>query len=61
MFILYFECIYISAVIIVHDYNGLNNEIAFTRLIDLLKYLKEFMGGVKEWLKKNYYYFSFNI
>jgi len=38
---------------IVHDYNGLNNEIAFNRLIDLLKYLKEFMGGVKEWLKKN--------
>ncbi len=39
---------------IIHDYNGLNNEIAFTRLIDLLKYLKKVMGNVKEWLKKNY-------
>ena len=38
---------------IVHDYNGLDNEIAFNRLIDLLKYLKGFMGRVKEWLKKN--------
>ncbi|GAH29231.1 unnamed protein product, partial [marine sediment metagenome] len=38
---------------IVHDYNGLDNEIAFNRVIDLLKYLKKFMEEVKEWLKKN--------
>ncbi len=38
---------------IVHDYNGLDNEIAFNRLIDLLKSLKEFMEEVKKWLKKN--------
>ena len=38
---------------IVHDYNGLDNEIAFNRVIDLLKSLKKFMEEVKEWLKKN--------
>ncbi len=38
---------------IVHDYNGKDNEIAFNRIIDLLKSLKEFMEEVKKWLKKN--------
>lgn len=38
---------------IVHDYYGLDNEIAFNRLIDLLKSLKKFMEEVKEWLIKN--------
>ncbi len=38
---------------IVHDYNGFDNEIAFNRLIDLLKSLKKFREEVKEWLKKN--------
>jgi len=39
---------------IVHDYNGLDNEIAFNSLIDLLKSLKKFMDETKKWLKKNY-------
>jgi len=38
----------------VHDYNGLDNEIAYNRLINLLKYFQEFKVKAKEWLKKNY-------
>ena len=38
---------------IVHDYNGLDNEIAYSRLINLLKYFQEFKVKAKEWLKKN--------
>ncbi len=38
---------------IVHDYNGLDNEIAYNRLLNLLEYFKEFKVKTKEWLKKN--------
>ncbi len=38
---------------IVHDYNGLDNEIAYNRLTNLLKYFQEFKVKAKEWLKKN--------
>jgi len=38
---------------IVHDYNGLDNEIAYNRLKDLLKYFQKFKVRAKEWLKKN--------
>ena len=38
---------------IVHDYNGLDNEIAYNRLINLLEYFQEFKVKAKEWLKKN--------
>jgi uncharacterized protein YutE (UPF0331/DUF86 family) len=39
---------------IVHDYNGLDNSIAYNRIKDLLNPLKEFKVSVKEWLKTNY-------
>ena len=39
---------------IVHDYNGLDNEIAYNRLKNLLKYFQVFKVEAKEWLKKNY-------
>lgn len=39
---------------IVHDYNGLDNEIAYNGLKNLLKYFQEFKVKAKEWLKKNY-------
>ena len=38
---------------IVHDYNGLDNEIAYDRLTNLIKYFQEFKVKAKEWLKKN--------
>ena len=38
---------------IVHDYNGLDNEIAYNRLLNLLEYFQEFKVKAKEWLKKN--------
>lgn len=38
---------------IVHDYNGLDNEIAYNRLLNLLEYFQEFKVKTKEWLKKN--------
>jgi len=38
---------------IVHDYNGLDNEIAYNRLTNLLEYFQEFKVKAKEWLKKN--------
>ena len=38
---------------IIHDYNGLDNEIAYNRLLNLLKYFLEFKVKAKEWLKKN--------
>jgi len=38
---------------IVHDYNGLDNELAYNRLKNLLKYFQEFKVRAKEWLKKN--------
>ena len=38
---------------IVHDYNGLDNEIAYNRLINLLKHFQGFKVKAKEWLKKN--------
>ena len=38
---------------IVHDYNGLDNEIAYNRLTNLLEYFQEFKVKTKEWLKKN--------
>jgi len=38
---------------IVHDYNGLDNELAYNRLTNLLKYFQEFKVKAKEWLKKN--------
>jgi len=39
---------------IVHDYNGLDNEIAYNVLRNLIKYFQEFKVKAKEWLKKNY-------
>ena len=39
---------------IVHDYNGLDNKIAYNGLVNLLKYFQEFKVKAKEWLKKNY-------
>lgn len=39
---------------IVHDYNGLDDSIAFDRLKHLLKHFKEFQVKIKEWLKTNY-------
>ena len=38
---------------IVRDYNGLDNEIAYNRLLNLLKYFQEFKVKAKEWLTKN--------
>jgi uncharacterized protein YutE (UPF0331/DUF86 family) len=38
---------------IVHDYNGLDNELAYNRLKNLLKYFQVFKVEAKEWLKKN--------
>ncbi len=38
---------------IVHDYNGLDNEIAYNALTNLLKHFQEFRVEAKEWLKKN--------
>ena len=38
---------------IVHDYNGLDNEIAYNRLTNLLESFQEFKVKAKEWLKKN--------
>ena len=38
---------------IVHDYNGLDNEIAYNVLKNLLKYFQNFKVSAKEWLKKN--------
>ncbi len=39
---------------IIHDYNGLDNEIAYNRLTNLIKYFQGFKVKAKEWLKKNY-------
>ncbi len=38
---------------IVHDYNGLDNEIAYNSLKNLLKDFQSFKVKAKEWLKKN--------
>ncbi len=38
---------------IVHDYNGLDNELAYNRLKNLLKDFQEFKEKAKEWLQKN--------
>jgi len=38
---------------IVHDYNGLDNELAYNLLKNLLKYFQVFKVEAKEWLKKN--------
>ena len=39
---------------IVHDYNGLDDSIAYNRIKHLLNHFKEFKENVKEWLKTNY-------
>ncbi len=39
---------------IVHDYNGLDNEIAYNRLKNILIYFQEFEVKAKQWLKKNW-------
>lgn len=39
---------------IVHDYNGLDDSIAYNRIKLLLNHFKEFKVNVKEWLKTNY-------
>lgn len=39
---------------IVHDYNGLNDSIAYERLFELMKIFKTFEREVNKWLKKNY-------
>jgi len=38
---------------IVHDYNGMDESIAFNSLLKLLKHLKEFYEVIRNWLKKN--------
>jgi uncharacterized protein YutE (UPF0331/DUF86 family) len=37
---------------IVHEYNGLDDEIAFASIEELLPKVEEFLKVVKEWLKK---------
>lgn len=37
---------------IVHEYNGLDDEIALTSMEELISKIKEFLTVVKEWLKK---------
>jgi len=37
---------------IVHEYNGLDDEIALTSMEELIPKIKEFLTVVKEWLKK---------
>jgi uncharacterized protein YutE (UPF0331/DUF86 family) len=39
---------------IVHDYNGLDDSIAYNRIKFLLNHFKELKVNVKEWLKTNY-------
>lgn len=39
---------------IVHDYNSLDDSIAYNRIKVLLNHFKEFKVNVKEWLKTNY-------
>jgi len=39
---------------IVHDYNGLDNEIAYNHLKNILIYFQEFEVKAKQWLKKNW-------
>lgn len=39
---------------IVHNYNGLDNKIAYESLLNLLNVLENFEGLVKKWLKENY-------
>ncbi len=39
---------------IVHDYNGLEDSIAYNRIKLLLNHFKEFKVNIKEWLKQNY-------
>ena len=39
---------------IVHNYNGLNEDIAYTNLLRLIKNLKIFEAEVKKWLKISY-------
>ncbi len=38
---------------IVHDYNGLNDSIAYERMIILIKSFKTFLKDVNQWLIKN--------
>ena len=35
---------------IVRDYNGLNNKIAYNRILDLLKTIEKFKGAIDKWL-----------
>ena len=39
---------------IIHNYNGLDNKIAYESLINQLKVLENFEELVKKWLKENY-------
>ena len=38
---------------IVHEYNGINEEIAYDAILNLLEDLKKFKEMIKKWLKKN--------
>lgn len=38
---------------IVHDYNGLDDSLAYERILDLMTIFKEFRKEVNKWLRKN--------
>ncbi len=38
---------------IVHDYNGLDDSIAYKRLFELMKIFREFEKEINKWLRKN--------
>ena len=39
---------------IIHDYNGLDDKIAYSRLVELLKSYKQFCKVILKWLESNY-------
>ena len=39
---------------IIHDYNGLDDKIAYSRLVELLKSFKQFCKVILKWLESNY-------
>jgi len=45
----------------VHDYNGLDNEIAYNRLLNLLEYFQEFKVKSKNFEVNNLHNFNINM
>jgi len=39
---------------IVHDYNGLDDSIAYERILALIVVFKDYKNGVNKWLAKNF-------